>query len=129
MKSPAGAVSAMPRELEALRAQLDSRLTALEEALADPDQHSSLEQIILELARVATEEADAAARQAYLAAQQDRERAVSAVHAEGQTALENERATAGALRKELERAQAALHGGKESVEARERDLLAVRHDL
>ena len=59
----------MPKEVEALRTSLDSRLTALEKALADPKQHGSLESLILDLARIATEEADATARHAVLDAQ------------------------------------------------------------
>ena len=47
----------MPEDVQALRASLTSRLAALEEALANPAKHSSLESLILDLARVATEEA------------------------------------------------------------------------
>ena len=52
------------REIEALRAELDSRLLALEAALAHPDPHESLETLVIELARVATTEAEASVARA-----------------------------------------------------------------
>ena len=129
MKSHTGAGPDIPRELEALRASLDARLTALEAALADPDQHGSLEQIILDLARVATEEADAAARHACLAAQQEGQRALAVADAERQIALDTEGAAAGLLRTELEQAQAELRDERASRAAKDRDLGAVRQAL
>ena len=57
------------RELDTLRSELDSRLAALEGALAHPDPRASLENLVLELARVATAEAEAAATRASLEAQ------------------------------------------------------------
>jgi chromosome segregation ATPase len=50
-------------EFDALHAALDSRLAALEAALADPGE-CALEGLILDLARVATDEAEAVARRA-----------------------------------------------------------------
>src|SRR5215218_453998 len=69
------------RELDELRTSLDARLADLEEALANPDPKTSLEELVLELARVATAEADAAASRASLEAQveaQDRAEAATA---------------------------------------------------
>lgn len=100
-------VSDMPQDLAALRGLLDARLAALETALADPNQHGSLEQIILDLARVATEEAEAAARQAYLDAQREGQGALAAARAEARAALEAEQAAAASARAELDQAQAA----------------------
>src|SRR5262249_15538044 len=57
------------RELDALRAALDSRLLALEAALAHPEPHDSLETFVMDLARVATAEAEASAARASLEAQ------------------------------------------------------------
>jgi hypothetical protein len=54
------------RELEMLRADLEAKLIALERALARPDQHDSLETLVLDLARAATIEAEAAASRAML---------------------------------------------------------------
>ena len=45
------------RELDSLRAQLDTRLAALEAALAHPEKHAALDTLVVELARVATAEA------------------------------------------------------------------------
>src|SRR5438046_9921127 len=51
-------------ELEDLRTALDARLATLEAALANPDECESLETLVIELARVATTEAEAAAARA-----------------------------------------------------------------
>src|SRR2546426_11982981 len=103
-----------PQGLDALRSLLDARLAALESALSDPDQHGSLEQIILDLARLATQEADAAARQAYLDAQREGQGALAAVRAESRTAIEAERGTAAPPRPGPGKAEAApARGGNE----------------
>src|SRR6202158_2188919 len=107
MKTRTGSVSDMPQDLAALRGLLDTRLAALEKALADPNQHGSLEQIILDLARVATEEAVASARQAYLEAQREGQGALAAARAEARAALESERAAAALVRAELDEVQSA----------------------
>ena len=111
--------------LDELRATLDERLDALEIALADPKQHSSLERLILELARVATEEADASARTA-----------VGAIRTEGLSALEAERKTAASLRQEADEARSALdeereasHAARQQLEEAERQFTAVRQRL
>jgi chromosome segregation ATPase len=116
--------STMPA-LQELRASLDERLDALEIALADPKQHSSLERLILELARVATEEADASARTA-----------VGAIRTEGLSALEAERRTAALLRQELEEARSAQdaereasHAVRRQLDEAEQQLTAVRQRL
>ncbi len=57
------------RELASLRAALDTRLMALEKALAHPDATESLEGLIIDLARVATDEAHASAARKWLEAQ------------------------------------------------------------
>jgi len=49
---------ALPKELRPLRALLDTRLSALEEALATPDQYASIERRLNDLVQAATEEAD-----------------------------------------------------------------------
>ena len=98
----------MPKEVEALRASLDSRLTALEKALADPKQHDSLESLIFELARLATEEVDATARRAILEAQKAGQAAVAAARTEAASVLEAEKGESAALREVIEQAKAAL---------------------
>src|SRR2546429_364043 len=91
------------RELDKLRTELDTRLAALEAALAHPERHASLENLVIELARVATAEAEAAAARAALEAQATaQERAGAAGSADAQRALDTERAAAKTLRTELE---------------------------
>jgi chromosome segregation ATPase len=102
-------------ELQELRASLDARLAALEAALDDPKQHSSLERLMLELARVATEEAEASAREV-----------VGAVRTEGLSALEAEKALGASLRQALEDAQASLEAER-SVAVAARQQLADAH--
>src|SRR5947208_359095 len=91
---------------------LDARLNALESALADPSQHGSLQQLILDLARVATEEADAAARQACLEAEQQGQGLAASIRAEARAAVQAEQATAVSLRQGLQQAMTALETEK-----------------
>lgn len=109
---------ATPQELEELRASLDERLGALEAALADPKQHSSLEKLIVELARVATEEADATAREA-----------VDAVRTEGLSALAAERAAAASLRQAAEEIEVALQAERAAISALRQQLVELREQL
>ena len=126
----------MPKEVEALRASLDSRLTALEKALADPKQHGSLESLILDLARIATEEADATTRQAVLAAQKAGHTAAAAARTEAASALEAERGESDALRQvidqakaALKQAEAALKDERRASEAATRDAAGLQREL
>ena len=59
------------QDLDALRSELDMRLLALENALTSPDDCESLESLVLELARVAMDEAEASTRRAIFEAQTD----------------------------------------------------------
>jgi hypothetical protein len=103
------------RELDALRAALDVRLSALEAALAHPDPRTSLEGLVLDLARIATAEAESAAGRASLEAQlHAQERAAVAV-ATAQRSLEAEQAITKALRLELEQARTALDAEREAA--------------
>jgi chromosome segregation ATPase len=119
----------VPRELQALRSSLDARLNALETALADPSQQEALEDLILDLARVATEEADAAARQAYLDAQQQAQNAIAAARTEGLSALEAEKAAAATLRQAVDEAKVALNAERSAVAAAQKEAAAARQDL
>jgi chromosome segregation ATPase len=89
------------REIDALRAALDSRLLALEAALAHPEPHDSLETLVIDLARVATAEAEASAARASLAAQIDAQERTKD-NTEARRLLEMERAAANAARAELD---------------------------
>lgn len=122
-------VPAVPREIEALRALLDARLAALEAALIDPSQSESLESLIFDLARIATEEVDATTRQVVLEAQRNAQAAVARAQAHAQTSLESERATVASLRQELEQAQAALQAEQSAAAGRDRDLETAREAI
>src|SRR5215203_3549264 len=117
----------MPKEVEALRASLNSRLTALEKALADPKQHGSLEALILDLARLATEEADATARHAVVDAQKAAQSAAAAARTEALEAPEAAKKEAAgasrelaALRESVEQQQAAGAAQLREIEAARR---------
>jgi chromosome segregation ATPase len=112
----------MPKEVEALRSSLDTRLNALEKALADPKQHSSLESLILDLARMATEEADATARHAVLDAQQSAQAAAAA-------ALEAEKEESAALRGVIEQAKAALKQAEAALKEERRTAEAANREV
>jgi len=94
-----------PIPLQQLRSTLEARLAALEKALADPARHASLEQLILELARAATEEADAAARQGLAEVERQAQSLANSVRSEGRAALEAERASSASLREKLQQAE------------------------
>ncbi len=99
-------------DLGALRAALDARLTALEAGLANPDECESLEALILDLARVATDEAEAAARRAARQGQVDANKQLTTALAEAQTAeaaLDAQRAASLDLQRELEEARSELN--------------------
>ena len=108
---------------------LEARLTALEAALADPSRHGSLEQLILDLARVATEEADAAVRHAYLEAEQEGQALAASVRAEERAALQAEQAAAASLRQGLQQALTALKAERTAGAARDSDLADLRQAL
>ena len=92
------------RELDTLRAELDTRLSALEAALTQPDPNRSLEDLVLDLARVATAEAVSSSQRKTLEVQlQEEERA--AAFADLRRALESETAISQSLRIELEQAR------------------------
>ena len=98
------------RQLEALRSALEVRLARLEDVLADPTRGESLETLILDLARVATEEAQATAALACI----DVKRSADAEHDRLRTAATE-------LRQLLDQAQqrgTALEREKESERAK-----------
>jgi chromosome segregation ATPase len=125
------------QQLAALRRTLESRLAALEEVLKDPSRGESLAGLILELSRVATEEAQLAASQACMAIKAGADEEIAALRASakaaleaqaflesGQTTLEQEQAVSADLRRELDHAkvenrkQAELLTARKQVEAR-----------
>src|SRR6185369_4217906 len=120
------------QELAALRSTLEHRLATLEEVLRDPSRGESLAGLILELSRIATEEAQVAASHACIEIKAEGDKEIAALRASAQaaveaqtflesaqTALENEQALAADLRREVDKAK---------LEARKQaDLLAARH--
>ncbi len=90
------------RQLDALRSAINVRLSVLEAVLADPSRGESLEGLIHDLARVATEEAQAAAAKACFDAKSDAEAAVSGQSTEALLSLEEERGITSQLRDELD---------------------------
>ena len=100
------------QELDALRAELDIRLGALENALTSPDECESLESLVLDLARVAKDEAEAATRRAIFDAQADAQAQADLARLEARTSIDAARTASAALHKDLEAARAdgaALH--------------------
>ncbi len=104
-------------ELEALHAALDSRLAALEAALADPNE-CALEPLILDLARTATQEAEANARklsaQARAEADQQAGSALSQLQV-AEAALASEREAGLELHRSLGAARSELEAAKQKV--------------
>src|SRR3954468_9494207 len=95
---------ALTEQLSSLRRTFDERLVALEAGLADPDGTPALESLVLNLVRTATDEAEAAAREAGLRAQRGAEAMLATAMAETQAVhvqLDAERAKAASLRAEL----------------------------
>jgi hypothetical protein len=122
----------LTRELDGLRTALDTKLATLEAALKNPGQDESLETLetlVIELARVATAEAEATAARACLQAKLAGEELVQTVRAEAERSVQAERATAGTVRAQLDERQAALDAASESAEALQRDLEALHGAL
>ena len=94
----------MSDQLLTLRRTFDERLSALEAGLSDPDQCPSLESLILDLTRVATEEAEAAARDIIRQARREAAEQTAAAATDAQEAhaqLDAERTQAASLRAEV----------------------------
>jgi chromosome segregation ATPase len=112
------------QELANLRATLDQKLAALEVALANPAQCESLETLVIDLARVATAEAEAAATKACVDSQLEAQRQAAA-RAEAQRALKAERDGLVPLHHELDQARRALASERQITTALRRDLDAA----
>jgi len=81
---------------------MDLRLATLEAVLADPGRGESLEALILDLARLATDEAQAAAAVAAVEARLEAETHLAHARAAAQEAIEQERAVTSDVRRALE---------------------------
>ena len=76
------------QQLAVLREALESRLATLEEVLADPSRGESLAGLILDLSRIATEEAQAAASQACLAIRAEADKEITELRTSAKAAVE-----------------------------------------
>ena len=101
-------LEAAQRQLDALRSAIDARLAELEGALADPERAAALPGLVLELSRLSTSEAQAAAQRACLQVQYDSEATLLEQDARSSAALEAERKTSAELRRSLEQVQKRL---------------------
>src|SRR5690242_8740837 len=104
----AGLLDSAQDQLNILRGTIDTRLADLESALADQSRMAALPGLILELSRLATAEAQAAATRAVRQVQNDTAAAVADAEARSSAALEVERRTTQELRKAIARLEARL---------------------
>jgi predicted nucleic acid-binding Zn-ribbon protein len=133
------------QQLAALRGKLVSRLAVLEAVLADPSRGESLSGLILDLSRIATEEAQAAANEACLAIRTETDQQMVELRESAKTALdaaqgalrtanqslEKERAAAADLRRELSQAKADVHRELQHAQLelqKQSELLKARED-
>jgi chromosome segregation ATPase len=98
-------LEAAQRQLDALRAAMDTRLVELEAALADPSRSPSLKALMLELSRLATNEAHLAATRACHQIKAECDAALLDAQSRGSTAIEAERNAAWEHRRTLDRAE------------------------
>ena len=108
-------LSETSRELESLRAALDTNLATLEAALASSEPCDSLETLVIDLARLATAEAEAAAVRACLEVQLVAQEQVEAIRADADQSVETERATTVAVRAQYEDLEATLQAEREAA--------------
>ena len=115
-------------QLNILRRAFDERLTALEAGLGDPSGSVPIETLVLDLARIAGDEADAAAREGVLLAQREANAQTAAAMADAQQAhvlLDGERSRCAALRTEIatlnEHLATAIAARREGEAARQKD--------
>src|SRR6476646_7641722 len=102
-------------ELDELRSELDARLLALENALTSPDDCESLESLVIDLARVAMDEAQA-----------DAQVQIEAARADARTSIEAARTTAAALHRDLDTTRANTTTLQREVEEARSGLKAER---
>jgi chromosome segregation ATPase len=129
--SPAAIAQQLARttgDLETLRAALDAKLARLEAALAGTDDSESLETLIIDLARVATREADAAATRGSLEARLAAEH-LSDARGEAARAVESERTAVQTLRAQLDAAQATADNERQAAAGLEREAEELREAL
>ena len=108
-------LSETSQELENLRVALDAKLATLEAALASAEPSDSLETLVIDLARTATAEAEAAALRACLEVQLVAQEQVEAIRVEAEQSVETERTTVAAVHAHLEDLEATLQAERETA--------------
>jgi chromosome segregation ATPase len=118
-------------DLDALHAVLDSRLAALEAALADPNE-LALEGLILDLARAATQEAEAVARRASVQARAEADAQAGSALSQAQVAeaaLASERHAGLELHRSLGAARSELEAAKQKATTAAQELERLRESF
>src|SRR5712691_11312040 len=95
------------QQLAGLRHSLESQLAALEEVLADPGRGESLAGLILDLSRIATEEAQVAASQACIATRAEADKEMATLRASAKAALDAAQSALKATQTSLDQERAA----------------------
>jgi hypothetical protein len=120
---------ALSDQLVTLRRTFDERLIALEAGLARPDHGPSLESLVLDLARVAAEEAEAAARDMVRRVRREAAEQTAAATADAEethTLLEAERARTALLHTELanltEQLSSTIHTRQEADTGKQHEI-------
>ena len=119
----------MTDQLSILRRAFDERVTALETALADPEHGAPLETLVLDLVRIAGDEADAAAHDIVLGVRRDANAQVAGAMADTQQAhlmLDAERTLTASLRGEIATLKGHLSA---AISARQSADAAREHDI
>lgn len=101
-------LEAAQRQLDTLRATMETRLAELDRAMTDPAYASRLPTLIVELAKLATQEAHAATTRACLAVKHESEAMFLESEARHSAALEAERKTSWDHRRALEKTQTRI---------------------
>lgn len=101
-------LEAAQRQLDTLRATMETRLAELDRAMTDPAYAARLPILIVELAKLATSEAHAATTRACLAVKLESEAMFLETEARQSAALETERKAAWDFRRAYEKAQARV---------------------
>jgi hypothetical protein len=115
-------LSETSQELENLRVALDAKLATLEAAFASADPSDSLETLVIDLARTATAEAEAAALRACLESSWSAQEQVEAIRVEAEQSVETERTTVAAVHAHLEDLEATPQAERETARLLRREL-------
>src|SRR5262245_20740843 len=110
------------RQLDSLRAAVESRLAALEAVLPDPMRGESLEGLILDLARVTTEESRATALKTALDAKLEADARVAQAQTMAEESANRDRRVAAEAEQAAEQARQKLAGLEQAQATQLRNL-------